>query len=90
MEQEQDTPWTQSIEHINIQKRGNGQQIQRPEHPNLIQLMDRYLRTTNQADMHKQIAYWKQWLSSKSPTQGSLKTLVLKRWKLFSKQEWTN
>ncbi|UQK90292.1 putative PB1-F2 protein [Influenza A virus] len=52
--------------------------------------MDRYLRTTNQADMHKQIAYWKQWLSSKSPTQGFLKTLVLKRWKLFSKQEWTN
>ncbi|AQY17876.1 putative PB1-F2 protein [Influenza A virus (A/duck/Bangladesh/25767/2015(H6N1))] len=52
--------------------------------------MDRYLRTTNQADMHKQIVCWKQWLFLKSPTQGSLKTLVLKRWKLFSKQEWTN
>ncbi|UJP36582.1 PB1-F2 protein [Influenza A virus] len=90
MEQEQDTPWTQSTGHINTQKRGNGQQTQRPEHPNLIQSMDHYLRTTNQADMHKQIAYWKQWLSLKSPTQGSLKTLVLKRWKLFSKQEWTN
>ncbi|XBO78119.1 PB1-F2 protein [Influenza A virus] len=90
MEQEQDTPWTQSTEHINTQKRGNGQQTQRPEHPNLTQLMDHYLRTTNQVDMHKQIAYWKQWLSLKSPTQGSLKTLVLKQWKLFSKQEWTN
>ncbi|AHZ39306.1 putative PB1-F2 protein [Influenza A virus (A/black-headed gull/Georgia/2/2011(H9N1))] len=52
--------------------------------------MDRYQRTTNQADMHKRIACWKQWLSLKNPTQGSLKTLVLKRWKLFSKQEWTN
>ncbi|XHI09224.1 PB1-F2 protein [Influenza A virus] len=90
MEQEQDTPWTQSTEHINTQKRGNGQQIQRPEHPNSTQLMDHYLRTMNQADMHKQIACWKQWLSLRSPTQGSLKTLVLKRWKLFSKQEWTN
>ncbi|XQN13316.1 PB1-F2 protein [Influenza A virus] len=90
MGQEQDTPWTQSIEHINTQKRGNGQQTQRLEHPNLIQLMDHYLRTTNQVDMHKQIVYWKQWLSLKSPTQGSLKTLVLKQWKLFSKQEWTN
>ncbi|AHL78843.1 PB1-F2 protein [Influenza A virus (A/mallard/Sweden/52299/2006(H4N6))] len=90
MEQEQDIPWTQSIEHINTQKRGSGQQTQRPEHPNSTQLMDHYLRTTSQADMHKQIAYWKQWLSLKSPTQGSLKTHVLKRWKLFSKQEWIN
>ncbi|QHA31687.1 PB1-F2 protein [Influenza A virus] len=90
MEQEQDTPWTQSTEHINTQKRGNGQQTQRPEHPNSTQLMDHCLRTTNQADMHKQIVCWKQWLSLKNPTQGSLKTLVLKRWKLFSKQEWTN
>ncbi|XYY31735.1 PB1-F2 protein [Influenza A virus] len=90
MEQEQDTPWTQSTEHINTQKRENGQQTQRPEHPNSTQLTDHYLGTTNQADMHKQIACWKQWLSLKSPTQGSLKTLVLKRWKLFSKQEWIN
>ncbi|WFR22693.1 putative PB1-F2 protein [Influenza A virus] len=52
--------------------------------------MDHYLRTTNQADMHKQIACWKQWLSLKSPTQESLETLVLKRWKSFNKQEWTN
>ncbi|XHI09202.1 PB1-F2 protein [Influenza A virus] len=90
MEQEQDTPWTQSTEHINTQRRGNGQQTQRLEHPNSTQLMGHYPRTMNQVDMHKQIACWKQWLSLKSPTQGSLKTLVLKRWKLFSKQEWTN
>nr|ADE75062.1 PB1-F2 protein [Influenza A virus (A/mallard/Netherlands/10/1999(H1N8))]AGB07653.1 PB1-F2 protein [Influenza A virus (A/mallard/Netherlands/10-Nmkt/1999(mixed))]ASU55235.1 PB1-F2 protein [Influenza A virus (A/mallard duck/Netherlands/10/1999(mixed))]ASY99114.1 PB1-F2 protein [Influenza A virus (A/mallard duck/Netherlands/8/1999(H1N1))] len=90
MEQEQDTPWTQSTEHINTQKRGNGQQTQRLEHPNSTQLMDHCLRITSQADTHKQIVYWKQWLSLKNPTQGSLKTHVLKRWKLFSKQEWIN
>ncbi|AHZ38341.1 PB1-F2 protein [Influenza A virus (A/mallard duck/Netherlands/1/2008(H5N3))] len=90
MEQEQDTPWTQSTEHINTQKRGSGQQIQRLEHPNSTQLMDHYLRITIQVDMHKQIACWKQWLSLKNPTQGSLKTHVLRRWKLFSKQEWIN
>ncbi|WCJ14908.1 PB1-F2 protein [Influenza A virus] len=90
MEQEQDTLWIQSTEHTNTQKRGNGQQTQKPEHPNSTQLMDHCLRTTNQADMHKQIACWKQWLSLRSPTQGSLRTLVLKRWKSFSKQEWTN
>nr|AGI41020.1 PB1-F2 protein [Influenza A virus (A/environment/Bangladesh/10316/2011(H9N2))] len=90
MEQEQDTPWTQSIEHINTQRRGDGQQIQRLEHPNLIQLMGHYLRIMNQVDMHKQIVYWKQWLSLKTPTQESLKTHVSKLWKLFSKQEWIN
>ncbi|AEI29213.1 PB1-F2 protein [Influenza A virus (A/duck/Western Australia/8346/1987(H4N6))] len=90
MEQEQDTPWTQSTEHINIQKKGSGQQTQRLEHPNSTQLMDHYLKTMNQADMHKQTVYWKQWLSLKNPTQGSLKTHVLKRWKLFSKQGWIN
>ncbi|AFM83010.1 PB1-F2 protein [Influenza A virus (A/mallard/Sweden/53/2003(H2N3))] len=90
MEQEQDTPWTQSTEHINTQKRGSGQQIQRLEHPNSTQLMDHCLRITSQAGMHKQIACWKQWLSLKNPTQGSLKTHVLRRWKLFSKQEWIN
>ncbi|WPX93732.1 PB1-F2 protein [Influenza A virus] len=90
MEQEQDTPWTQSTGHINTQRRESGQQTQRLEHPNSTQLMGHYRRTTNQADMHKQIACWKQWLFLKNPTQGSLKTLVLKRWKLFSKQEWTN
>ncbi|AZB45579.1 PB1-F2 protein [Influenza A virus] len=90
MEQGQDTPWTQSIEHINTQRKENGQQTQRLEHPNSIQLMDHYPRIMNQVDMHKQIVCWKQWLSLKSPIQGSLKIHVLKRWKLFSKQEWTN
>ncbi|AMX28729.1 PB1-F2 protein [Influenza A virus (A/blue-winged teal/Texas/AI10-3744/2010(H3N8))] len=90
MEQEQDTPWTQLTEHINIQKRGSGQQTQRLEHPNLTQLMDHCLRTMSQADMHKRTVSLKQWLSLKSPTQESLKTRVLKRWKLFNKQEWTN
>ncbi|ASY99627.1 PB1-F2 protein [Influenza A virus (A/mallard duck/Netherlands/35/2015(H4N6))] len=90
MEQEQGTPWTPSTEHINTQRRGNGQQTQKQEHPNSTQLMDHYLRTMSQAAMLKRIACWKQWLSLKNPTQGSLKTLVLKRWKLFSKQEWTN
>nr|AGI41166.1 PB1-F2 protein [Influenza A virus (A/chicken/Bangladesh/13916/2011(H9N2))] len=90
MEQEQDTPWTQSIEHINTQRRGDGQQIRRLEHPNLIQLMGHYLRMMSQVDMHKQIVCWKQWLSLKNPTRGSLKTHVSKLWKLFSKQEWIN
>ncbi|AFY05728.1 PB1-F2 protein [Influenza A virus (A/American black duck/New Brunswick/03556/2009(H4N6))] len=90
MEQGQDTPWTQSTEHTNIQKRGNGQRTQRLEHPNLTQLMDHCLRTMSQVDMHKRTVYLKQWLSLKSPTQESLKTRVLKRWKLFNKQEWTN
>ncbi|XEO39893.1 PB1-F2 protein [Influenza A virus] len=90
MEQEQDTQWTRLTEHINIQKRGSGQQTQRLEHPNLTQLMDHYLRITSQVDMHKRTVSLKQWPSLKSPTQESLKTRVLKRWKLFSKQEWTN
>ncbi|AXB36781.1 PB1-F2 protein [Influenza A virus] len=90
MEQEQGTPWTQSTEHINIQKRENGQQTLRLEHPNLIQLTDHCLRTMSQVDMHKQTVFLKQWLSLKSPTQESLKTRVLKRWRLFNKQEWTN
>ncbi|XQD81741.1 PB1-F2 protein [Influenza A virus] len=90
MEQEQDTPWTRSTEHINIQKKGNGQQTQKLEHLNSIQLMDHCLRTMNQVDMHKRTVSLKQWLSWKSPTQESLKTRVLKRWKLFNKQEWTN
>ncbi|ABP49248.1 PB1-F2 protein [Influenza A virus (A/green-winged teal/Ohio/397/1986(H11N9))] len=90
MEREQDTPWTQSTEHINIQKGGNGQRTQKLEHPNLTQLMDHYLRIMSQVGMHKQTVSWKQWLSLRSPTQGSLKTRVLKRWKLFNKQEWTS
>ncbi|WVO35518.1 PB1-F2 protein [Influenza A virus] len=87
MEQEQDTPWTQSTEHINIQKEGNGQQTQRLEHPNLTPLMDHCPRTMSQVDMHKRIVSLKQWLSLKNPTQESLKTRVLRRWKLFNKQE---
>ncbi|XDI07843.1 PB1-F2 protein [Influenza A virus] len=90
MEQGQDTQWTQSTEHINTQRRESGQQTQKPEHLNSTQLMGHYLRTTNRADMHKQIACWKQWLSLKSPIQESLKTLVLKRWKSSSRQEWTS
>ncbi|ABI84836.1 PB1-F2 protein [Influenza A virus (A/chicken/New York/14677-13/1998(H6N2))] len=90
MEREQDTLWTQSTGHINIRKRENGQQTQKLEHPNLTQLMDHCLRIMSQVDMHKQNASLKQWLSLKSPTQGSLKTRVLKRWKLSNKQEWTN
>ncbi|QMS94808.1 PB1-F2 protein [Influenza A virus] len=90
MEQGQDTPWTQSTEHINIQKRENGQQTQRLEHPNSTQLMDHCQRTTSQVDMHKRTVSLKQWLSLRSLTQGSLKTRVLKRWKLSNKQEWTN
>nr|AZS35205.1 PB1-F2 protein [Influenza A virus] len=87
MEQEQDTPWTRSTEHINTQKRGNGQQTQRPEHPNLTQLMDHCPKTMSQGDMHKRTVSLKQWLSLKNPTQESLKTRVLRRWKLFNKQE---
>ncbi|AFO83465.1 PB1-F2 protein [Influenza A virus (A/duck/Shanghai/C84/2009(H3N2))] len=90
MGQEQDTPWIQSTEHINIQKRGNGQQTQRLGHLNSIRLMGHYLRIMSRVDMHKQIVYWKQWPSLKNLTQESLKTRVLKRWKLFSKQEWIN
>ncbi|XDL72672.1 PB1-F2 protein [Influenza A virus] len=52
--------------------------------------MDHYLRTMNQAGMLKQTASWKQWLSLRTPIQGYLKTLVLKRWRLSSKREWTN
>ncbi|ABB88042.1 PB1-F2 protein [Influenza A virus (A/mallard/Alberta/208/2000(H10N7))] len=90
MEREQDTPWTQSTGRINIQKRVNGQQTQKLEHPNLTRLMDHCLRTMSQVDMHKQTVSLRQWLSLKSPTQESLKTRVLKRWKLSNKQEWTS
>ncbi|ADR00799.1 PB1-F2 protein [Influenza A virus (A/mallard/Interior Alaska/7MP1056/2007(H3N8))] len=90
MEREQDTPWTQSTEHTNIQKRGNGQQTQRLEHLNSTRLMDHCLRTMSQVDMHKRTVSLKPWLSLKSPTQESLKTHVLKRWKLSNKQEWTD
>ncbi|ADT79487.1 PB1-F2 protein [Influenza A virus (A/blue-winged teal/Texas/Sg-00208/2007(mixed))] len=90
MERGQDTPWTQSTGHINIQKRGNGQQTQRLEHLNSTRLTGHCLKTMSQVDMHKQTVSLKQWLSLKSPTQESLKTRVLKRWKLSNKQEWTN
>ncbi|AIR94030.1 PB1-F2 protein [Influenza A virus (A/chicken/Mexico/1433-13/2006(H5N2))] len=90
MEQEQDTPWTQSTGHTNIQKRGDGQQTQRLEHPNLIRLMGHCPWTMSQVDMHKQTVSSKRWLSLKSPIQESLKTRVLKRWRLSNKQEWRN
>ncbi|QSF77603.1 PB1-F2 protein [Influenza A virus] len=90
MEQGQDTLWTQPTEHTNIRKKGSGQQTQRLEHPNSTRLMDHYLRIMSPVGMHKQIVYWKQWLSLKNPTQGSLKIRVLKLWKLFNKQEWIN
>ncbi|AFX85996.1 PB1-F2 protein [Influenza A virus (A/ruddy turnstone/Delaware Bay/136/2007(H6N1))] len=90
MEQEQDTPWTQLTEHINTRKMENGQQTQRLEHPNSTQLTDHCLKTMSQVDMHKRTVSLKQWLSLKSLTQESLKTRVLKRWKLSNKQEWTN
>ncbi|QBS19863.1 PB1-F2 protein [Influenza A virus] len=90
MEQGQGTLWTQSTEHTNIRKKVSGQQTQRLERPNSTRLMDHYLRTMSPVGMHKQIVYWKQWLSLKNPIQGSLKIRVLKRWKLFNKQEWIN
>nr|AXB25807.1 PB1-F2 protein [Influenza A virus] len=90
MEQEQDTPWTQSTEHINIQKREDGQQTQKLEHPNSTRLMGHCPKTTNPVDTHKRTACWKQWPSLKNPTLGFLKTHVLKQWKLFSKQGWIN
>ncbi|QUQ74338.1 PB1-F2 protein [Influenza A virus] len=86
MEQGQDTPWTRSTEHINIQKEGNGQQTQKLEHLSSTPLMDLSLRTMSQAGMLKQTVSLRQWLSLKNPTQGYLKTLVLKRWRLFNKQ----
>ncbi|AGT37099.1 putative PB1-F2 protein [Influenza A virus (A/swine/Denmark/10302-2/2012(H1N2))] len=52
--------------------------------------MDHYPRTMNQADMHKQTVFWRQWPSLRSPIQGYSKTRVLKRWRLSNKQEWTN
>ncbi|WDV23391.1 PB1-F2 protein [Influenza A virus] len=90
MEQEQDTPWTQSTEHTNIQKEGNGQLIQRLGHPSSILLTDHYLKTMNQVDMHKQTVSWRPWLSLKNPTQGYLRIHALKQWKLSNKQGWTN
>nr|WOK82249.1 PB1-F2 protein [Influenza A virus]WOZ68339.1 PB1-F2 protein [Influenza A virus]WRQ18998.1 PB1-F2 protein [Influenza A virus] len=90
MEQEQDTPWTQSTEHTNIQKEGNGQLIQRQGHLSSIRLTDHYLKTMNQVDMHKQTVSWRPWLSLKNPTQGYLRTHALKQWKLSNKQGWTN
>ncbi|XDJ27884.1 PB1-F2 protein [Influenza A virus] len=79
MEQGQDTPWTRSTEHINIQKEEDGQQTQKLEHPSLTRLMGHYLRTMSQAGMPKQTVYWKQWLFLRNPIQGYLKTLALKR-----------
>ncbi|ADU85669.1 PB1-F2 protein [Influenza A virus (A/swine/Pennsylvania/A01076777/2010(H3N2))] len=90
MGQEHFTPWTQSTEHTNIQKKGNGRQIQRLGHPSSILLMDHYLKIMNQVDMHKQTVSWRQWLSLKNPTQGYLRIHALKQWKLSNKQGWIN
>nr|AQN75923.1 PB1-F2 protein [Influenza A virus (A/swine/North Carolina/A01778770/2016(H1N2))] len=90
MEQEQDTPWTQSTEHTNIQKKGNGRQILRLGHPSSIRLMDHYLKIMNQVGMHKQTVSWRPWLSLKNPTQGYLRIHALKQWKLSNKQGWIN
>nr|QOR30045.1 PB1-F2 protein [Influenza A virus] len=90
MGQEQDTLWTQSTEHTNIQRKEDGQQTQKLEHFSLTRLMDHYLRTMSQAGMPKQTVYWKQWLFLRNPTQGYLRILVLKRLRLSNKQEWTN
>ncbi|WVV49670.1 PB1-F2 protein [Influenza A virus] len=90
MEQEQDTLWTRSTEHTNIQKGEDGQQTQKQEHHSLTRLMDHYLRTMSQVGMLKQTVSWKQWLSLKNLIRGYLKTLVLKQWRLSNKQEWTN
>ncbi|UJH59546.1 PB1-F2 protein [Influenza A virus] len=79
MEQEQDTPWTQSTEHTNIQKKGNGRQTQRLGHPNSTRSMGHYLKIMNQVDMRKQTASWRPWLSLKNLTQGYLRILALKR-----------
>ncbi|QZN14313.1 PB1-F2 protein [Influenza A virus] len=87
MEQGQDTPWTRSTEHTNTQKKGDGQQTQRLEHPSLTRLMDHYLRTMSQADMLKQTVSWRQWLSLRNPIPVYLKPLVLKQWRLSNKQE---
>ncbi|UGA67838.1 PB1-F2 protein [Influenza A virus] len=79
MEQEQDTPWTQSTEHTNIQKKGNGRQTQRLGHPNSTRSMGHYLKIMNQVGMHKQTASWRLWLSLKNLIQGYLRILALKR-----------
>ncbi|AMR58687.1 PB1-F2 protein [Influenza A virus (A/swine/Indiana/A01812068/2015(H1N1))] len=79
MEREQDTPWTQSTEHTNIQKKENGRQTQRLGHPSSTLLMGHYLKIMNQVDMHKQTASWRLWLSLRNLTQGYLKIHALKR-----------
>ncbi|WEY26228.1 PB1-F2 protein [Influenza A virus] len=90
MEQEQGTPWTQSTEHTNIQRKGNGRQIQRLGHPSSIRSMDHYLKIMNRVDTHKQTVSWRPWPSLKNPTQGYLRIHVLKQWKLSNKQGWIN
>ncbi|AFV33792.1 putative PB1-F2 protein [Influenza A virus (A/swine/Spain/02/2010(H1N1))] len=52
--------------------------------------MDHYPRTMSQAGMLKQTVFWRQWLFLRNPIQEYLKTLVLKRWRLSNRQEWTN
>ncbi|XQT58819.1 PB1-F2 protein [Influenza A virus] len=90
MEQGQDIPWTQSTEHTNIQKEGNGRQIQKLGHLSSIRLMDHYLKIMSLVDMHKQTVFWRPWLSLKNPTQGYLRIHALKQWKLYNKRGWIN
>nr|WQB53783.1 PB1-F2 protein [Influenza A virus] len=79
MEQGQGTLWTQSTEHTNTQRGGSGRQIQKLGLLSSTQLMDHYLRTMNQVDMHKQTVSWRLWPFLKNPTQVSLKTPALKQ-----------
>ncbi|UPP05228.1 PB1-F2 protein [Influenza A virus] len=79
MEQGQGTLWTQSTEHTNTQRGGSGRQIQKLGLPSSTQLMDHYLRTMNQVDMHKQTVSWRLWPFLKNPTQVSLKNPALKQ-----------
>nr|A4GCJ5.1 RecName: Full=Protein PB1-F2 [Influenza A virus (A/Henry/1936(H1N1))]ABO38360.1 PB1-F2 protein [Influenza A virus (A/Henry/1936(H1N1))] len=90
MGQEQDTPWILSTGHISTQKGEDGQQTPKLEHCNSTRLMGHCQKTMNQVVMPKQIVYWKQWLSLRNPILVFLKTRVLKRWRLFSKHEWTS
>nr|ADZ96083.1 PB1-F2 protein [Influenza A virus (A/swine/Minnesota/A01047613/2010(H1N1))] len=90
MEQEHNTQWTLSTDDPNLEKKGNGRQIQRLGHPSLILLTEHYLQIMGQVDMHKQTVSWSPWLSLKNPTQGYLRIHALKQWKLSNKQGWIN
>ncbi|XTK67041.1 PB1-F2 protein [Influenza A virus] len=86
MEQGLGTLWTQSTGHTNTQREGSGRQIQKLGLPSSTQLMDHYLNTMSQVDMHKQTVSGKLWPFLRNPTQVSLKTPALKQWKPFNRQ----